>query len=231
VKDRVFTGRDVSDALASAASALGLPESGLRYVVLDPGTPGERGLQPTPARVAVLFEELRATAPVESPTAGTPAADPAATIRGLLRAIAEAAGIDAEVEIEEGPSSVVVRMDGGDPDFWVGPGGRGETLHAVEHLLQRTVGAAYGERPVRLRSPRLQERLDAVLVEEARRLAAEVRRDGAPRETAPLNSYERRVVHMALGDEPGLTTYSVGEGATKRVTVALAPPAEPSEAG
>jgi len=229
VKDRVFTGRDVSDALASAASALGLPESGLRYVVLDPGTPGERGLQPTPARVAVLLEERRA-APAEAPVASGPVADPAATIRGLLRAITETAGIDAEVEIEEGPASVVVRVDGGDPDFWVGLGGRGEVLHAVEHILQRCVGEAFGERPVRLRSPQLQERLDAVLVEEAHRLAAEVRADGAPRETAPLNSYERRVVHMALGDEPGVTTYSVGEGATKRVTVALAPPAETPEA-
>jgi spoIIIJ-associated protein len=227
VKDRVFAGRDVSAALAAASQALGLPESGLRYVVLDAGSEGGRGQKATPAQIAVLLEERRAPAPiadrgeVESPTE-----DPAATIRSLIRAIAETAQIDAEVEVEEGEQSVVVRVEGGDPDFWIGSG-RGEVLHAVEHLLQRSVGTAYGERPIRLRSRQLQQRLDAALVEEARRLAAQVRADGAARETEPLNSYERRIVHVALGDEPGITTYSVGEGATKRVTVALAPAESP----
>jgi spoIIIJ-associated protein len=38
----------------------------------------------------------------------------------------------------------------------------------------------------------------------------------------PLNAYERRLVHVALQGEPGITTYSVGEGAGRRVTVAPA---------
>ena len=37
-----------------------------------------------------------------------------------------------------------------------------------------------------------------------------------------LNSYERRVVHMALAGEPGIRTSSVGEGAERRLTVAPA---------
>jgi spoIIIJ-associated protein len=39
----------------------------------------------------------------------------------------------------------------------------------------------------------------------------------------PLNSYERRVVHLALQDEPGITTASSGEGAERRLTIAPAP--------
>jgi spoIIIJ-associated protein len=38
----------------------------------------------------------------------------------------------------------------------------------------------------------------------------------------PMNAYERRVVHVALQAEPGVTTYSVGEGPSRRVTVAPA---------
>jgi predicted RNA-binding protein Jag len=41
---------------------------------------------------------------------------------------------------------------------------------------------------------------------------------------APQNPYERRVVHVALQNEPGVTTYSVGEGPDRRVTVAPRPP-------
>jgi crotonobetainyl-CoA:carnitine CoA-transferase CaiB-like acyl-CoA transferase len=58
VKDRVFSGPDVEEALAVAAASLGLPRSGLRYVVLDPGSAGGRGLMPTPARVAIPPPEL-----------------------------------------------------------------------------------------------------------------------------------------------------------------------------
>jgi len=35
-----------------------------------------------------------------------------------------------------------------------------------------------------------------------------------------LNSYERRIVHMIVSERPGLETYSVGEGADRRVTIA-----------
>ncbi len=39
-----------------------------------------------------------------------------------------------------------------------------------------------------------------------------------------MNAYERRVVHVALQAEPGVTTYSVGQGSDRRVTVAPAGP-------
>ena len=48
MRDRVFSGPDVEEALAIAAASLGLPRAELRYVVLDPGTAGGRGLKPTP---------------------------------------------------------------------------------------------------------------------------------------------------------------------------------------
>jgi predicted RNA-binding protein Jag len=52
-----------------------------------------------------------------------------------------------------------------------------------------------------------------------------VRADGVARTTDPLNSYERRVIHVALSTEEGVVTFSVGEGSGRRVTVAPAPPA------
>ena len=55
-----------------------------------------------------------------------------------------------------------------------------------------------------------------------------VRGDGRPRESRPLNAYERRIIHVAISEEPGLRTFSVGEGADRRVTVA---PADPEAEG
>jgi spoIIIJ-associated protein len=232
VKDRVFSGPDVEEALALAAANLGLPRAGLRYVVLDAGSAGGRGLRPTPARVAVLLEEapppsrpaLRAGAPP------APAADPRAGLRATVRAVAEAGGLDVDAEVEESEEAIVVRLRGADLSFFVGKDGRGEVLRATEHLLQRLYGAALQPRALRLTGEGFRERRDEALAEEARRIAEEVRRDGQPRTMAPQNSYERRLVHVALQDEPGVVTYSVGEGPSRRVTVAPRQPVAPGEA-
>jgi spoIIIJ-associated protein len=227
VKDRLFSGPDVDEALAVAAASLGLPRAELRYVVLERGTPGGRGLKPTPARIAVLLREpSRAAAPREEGPA--PAPDPRARIRETIRAVAEAGGLDVDVEVEDGEEAVVVRLRGPDQEFFLGPEGRGEVLRATEHLLQRLHGAALSPRFLRLTCEHFRERRDEALAEEARRLAAAVRADAEPREMAPLNAYERRVVHVALQHEPGVTTFSVGEGSSRRVTVAPAPPAPPA---
>jgi spoIIIJ-associated protein len=227
MKDRVFTGQDVPAALAEASAALGLPEAELRYVVLDPGSAGGRGLQPTAARVAVLLEAAPAAADMRSRARWVPPSDARAGIRETVRAVAEAAGIDVSAEISEEEERVVVHLRGPDHAFFFGREGRGDVLRATEHLLQRSYGSEFLPRPLRVECEGFQERRDRALADEARTLAEAVRGDGQPRTTEPLNAYERRVVHIALTEEPGVTTYSVGEGAARRVTVARADEASP----
>jgi spoIIIJ-associated protein len=229
VRDRLFSGPDVDEALAVAAASLGVPRAELRYVVLDPGTAGGRGLKPTPARIAVLLREpSRPESPLrEHPPAPSVAEDPRAGLRETVRAVAEAGGLDVEAEVEEAEGAVVVVLRGPDVPFFRGPEGRGEVLRATEHLLQRLYGAALQPRALRLTCEGFRERRDQALAEEARRLAAAVRTDGQPRAMEPLNAYERRVVHVALQGEPGVTTYSVGEGPARRVTVGPATPGSP----
>jgi len=227
MKDHVFSGADVSEALALAAANLGLPLAGLRYVVLEAGTPGGRGLSATPARIAVLLHEE--PAPGERPSRaplGAPAPeaqDPSAGIRETIRAIAEAGGLAVSAEIEDGPEAVLVHLRGDDRTFFLEPDDQAEVLRATEHLLLRLYGGALQPRALRLTGEGFRERRDEALAAEARRVAEAVRGDGTARTMPPLNAYERRVVHMALQDEPGITTASSGEGAERRLTVAPAP--------
>lgn len=230
MRDRVFSGPDVEEALAVAAASLGMPRAELRYVVLDQGTGGRRGLKPTPARIAVLLgDSSREGAPARDREPAAPG-DTRAALRETIRVVAEEGGLDVEAELEEGEAAVVVHLRGKDAAFFLGPEGRGEVLRATEHLLQRLHGAALQPRALRLTCDGFRERRDQALAEEARRLAEAVRADGQPRAMAPLNAYERRVVHVALQGEPGVTTYSVGEGSARRVTVGPAPPGVPEAA-
>jgi spoIIIJ-associated protein len=227
MKDLVFSGADVPEALALAAANLGLPLAELRYVVLEPGTPGARGLSPTPARIAVLLYEgaaQGATPARASHATQDPAAvqDPAAGIRETIRAIAEAGGLAVSAEIEDGPDKVLVQLRGDDRAFFLEPEGQAEVLRATEHLLLRLYAGALQPRALRLTGEGFREVRDEALAAEARRLAEAVRGDGQARSMPALNAYERRVVHMALQDTPGITTASSGEGAERRLTVAPA---------
>ena len=220
MKDRVFWGPDVPTAVAEASVALGLPERSLRYVVLEAGSPGGRGLQATPARIAVLLEEERGPRG-ERPAPWARPTDPRAGIRAMVRAVAEAAGIDVCAEIAEDEERVVIHISGPDHAFFFGHEGRGEVLRAIQHLLRRAYGTEFLPRPLRVHCEGFQESRDRALGDDARNLAKAVMADGRPRTTEPLNAYERRVVHVALSSEPGVKTYSVGEGAARRVTVAV----------
>ncbi|HEX9188616.1 MAG TPA: R3H domain-containing nucleic acid-binding protein, partial [Vicinamibacteria bacterium] len=241
VKDRVFTGQDVEEALASAAASLGLPRRELRYVVLDNGTSGGRGLKPTPARIAVLLHDpaaaSRGASPADEPDAGRggrrepsergaavatapPTQDPREGIVAIVRAVAEAGGLALEAEIDDSGDAFVVHLKGPDAVFFHGEDARGDELFALEHLLQRSFGEALRPRMIRVRCAGFREARDAALTLEARTLADEVRESGRPLMMEPLNAYERRIVHLALQDRVDVRTYSVGEGMDRRVTIA-----------
>lgn len=243
MKDRVFEGRDVSRALEAASLGLGLPVAQLRYVVLEEGRPPSDAGPGAPARVAVLLDALGAGGSTPGPQASrAPRARPGpgpqdapraqalppggvkARLRRLVAAVAEAAQEPLEVSFEDGDETLVVRVRGAGEALLLENGG--EALRALEHLLQRSV-AADEPRRVQLSSERFRSERDAFLQARALELAAAVRQDGAPRETEPLNSYDRRIVHIAVQGLPGLRSFSVGEGSRRRVTVALRPDAPP----
>jgi spoIIIJ-associated protein len=216
VKDLVFSGRDVDEALAAAARALGLPRDAVRYVVLEEGRPARGASPERPAQVAVLLDRGGQERPApEAP--GAPGVDPLGRVRALVRALAEAADIDVEAEVEKQDATLRVRLRGEGGGFFLGQDG--EVLRALQHLLQRALGPDWPGR-VLLECEGYRELRDAALQARAQEAAAAVRADGQPRVLGPLNSYERRIVHLTLADAPGIHTFSVGEGAERRVTIA-----------
>jgi spoIIIJ-associated protein len=120
-----------------------------------------------------------------------------------------------------------VRIEGQDVAFFLDDDD--DVLEALDHLLQRMYQRALEPRRLVVTCQGHRVERDEGLRQTARELAAEVRRDGVARTTRALNSYERRVVHVALAEEPGIRTYSVGEEGNRRVTVAPRAEGEPEE--
>jgi spoIIIJ-associated protein len=219
VKDPVYSGRDVPEAVLAASAALGIQESSLRYVVLAPGRPAALGVGGEPARIAVLLDGVRSPAAEPLPPAGEePEIDPVEGSRRILQAVARAADVEVVVEIRSEEDAMRIRLSGPDRAFFLDD--EGAVLEALEHLLQRMFAPFLESRRLLLDYEGHREARDEALRQKALGLAEAVRADGTPRVTDPLNAYERRIVHMALAEEPGITTYSVGEGAGRRVTIA-----------
>jgi len=118
----------------------------------------------------------------------------------------------------------------GDEESWVlevqGPGAeglaRGPLLDALQYLVNRMAGrvAEGGEGlPVYVDAAGYRRRRQEELRDTAHRLAEEVRRTGRSVSAGRLTPYERRLVHLAIVDEPGVVTRSEGEGRDRRLRV------------
>ena len=62
---------------------------------------------------------------------------------------------------------------------------------------------------------------DDVLRQQALDAAKEVHQWGAPKTLPPMNSHDRRIVHITLENDAALTTNSIGDGEKRSVVIAL----------
>jgi spoIIIJ-associated protein len=228
MKDQIFTGRTVTEAVEIAGRTLGLAPDAIRYVILERETSGVMGVGGTSARIAVLLERTGSPqtpgprgqqTPSAAPERSERPKEPLAAIRAFVREFAETSGFDLTAEVEEDEQRTVVRLFGADTKLLLENGA--EVLIALDHVVQRAFGRDVHPRRLVLDCEGYREARDGALEARARELAQAVRADGKARETEPLNAYERRIVHMVVGDEKGLRTFSVGEGQDRRVTIAL----------
>ncbi|MEM6702630.1 MAG: R3H domain-containing nucleic acid-binding protein [Acidobacteriota bacterium] len=176
------------------------------------------------SRVAVSAApsgELRA---LPTPLAVTQSREPAEgeeadAARAGLEKLFTLAGLELESVVAEGDEGRL-EIDLAGPDAEVVVEEDGEVLLALQHLLPRVMQSALGRV--------VQCRLDcqgfhAVREEKLRDLAlqtaGEVSGEGRPRTLHPMHPADRRIVHLALAEDPGVVTESVGSGYFKRVKV------------
>lgn len=122
-----------------------------------------------------------------------------------------------EFEISGGKARV--RIDSGE-DSGLLIGRDGQTLSALQYLASCIVSRRMNA-SVRVQIDagdyrnRQLEKLRATALE----LAEKVKENGKPQSTRPMSAYLRRVIHMALQEDPDVQTHSKGEGSLKRVVI------------
>ena len=99
-------------------------------------------------------------------------------------------------------------------------GRRGETLDAIQQLTSYSVNRTGGRVRVQLDAEGYRDKREQSLQHLAKKVAGKVVKYRRSVTLEPMNAYERHVIHTALQDVPGVTTYSTGMDPNRRVIVA-----------
>ena len=99
-------------------------------------------------------------------------------------------------------------------------GRRGETLDAIQQLTSYSVNRTGGRVRIQLDAEGYREKREQSLQHLARKVANKVVKYRRSVTLEPMNAYERHVIHTALQDVAGITTYSTGVDPNRRVIVA-----------
>ena len=97
---------------------------------------------------------------------------------------------------------------------------RGEGLRALQTIVNTAFRRQLGEDGrVLVDCQGFRRDKDAELKQMAKFLAGKVLQNGGTQEMGPLNSYERRIVHMAIAEIAGVSSESIGDASVKTVII------------
>lgn len=232
-----FTARTAEEAIERGLHQLGRKRAEVDIEILDRGKPANMlGLGGEDARVMLTFDEAEASesepaadeadvprrpgAPggVEAADAMRPEPEELTAAATILLELLEKMGVQADVELSDDPEEAGLEVSGPDLGALIGRGG--ENLIAVQQILSAITSRRVGRTvhvPVDIEGYR--RRREQQLREVALRVASRVAATGQAVTLEPMLAYERRIVHLAVQDQPGIRTESVGIEPNRRIVI------------
>jgi len=248
-----FTGRTVEEAIERGLLELGRKRSDVDIEILERGKPANMlGMGGVDARVLLSFtEEERAIEPepviderevprrpdavraaaeraadraADEAEASTPLlAEDLALGRTVLVALLEKMDVEADVSVDDRSGMEGLEVEGTELGALIGRGG--ENLVALQQIVSAITSKSVGHTvhvPVDVEGYR--KRREDQLREIARRVASRVKTTGQAVTLEPMLAYERRIVHLAVQEQPGIKTESVGMDPNRRVVISSTAP-------
>ena len=138
----------------------------------------------------------------------------------FLDSLVKAFGISASVECEKTADGPRLNFVGDEAELLARH--RGEPLKALQHVVDSAFGReTRDERRVFIDALGYRKGKDVELRQMAKLLAEKAKQSGVDQQLGPLNPYERRLVHMAVAEVPGVSTESIGDAFSKTVLISL----------
>ena len=180
----------------------------------------------TEPAVAPVKPEAAPAAAQEAASAKAPAEESPARegtqrerVERYLHGLLDLMGVKAEILMTERENGGLnVELSGNGMGAVIGR--RGETLDAIQHLLNYSVNRGSEKRlHISVDAENYRSKREDSLVRLAEKMAAKAIKYRRSMALEPMNSYERHVIHTALQNYEGVSTASVGEEPNRRVVV------------
>jgi spoIIIJ-associated protein len=187
-----------------------------------------------PARAAKPAPKAKAAPAEEAPAAAAPAGEAeedagpeivateedAKKLGHILATLAKKSGLQAEIQVGELQGKYInLSIDGKEAGFLVGK--NGEVLNSLQYLINLVVKQQLGNGVrVTLDGNDYRKKRAEALTTLAVKIADKVKERGEEAVLEALPAFERRVIHKALQELEGITTYSEGEEPDRRVVIA-----------
>ena len=139
-------------------------------------------------------------------------------IADFVQSVVSAMGVVLTVTIEESPEGTRINLEGEDGGVLIRRGGEG--LQALQHVVATAFRRQLGDDTrVVVDCNGFRRDKDAEIKQMARFMAEKARSSGMPQEMGPLNPYERRIVHIAIAEDPTVNSESIGDAFMKTVII------------
>ena len=137
----------------------------------------------------------------------------------ILKQILEQMGEPTDVrQIEVDADTVEIEIKGDGSGILIGR--HGQTLDALEYIVNRILARRIKDAaPISLETESYRARRRQQLHRMALSMGEKAKREHKPVRLDPMPPRERRVVHLALKDDPMITTRSVGEGLIRSIEI------------
>lgn len=197
-------GRNVDEAIEKALSALGIRKDNAIAEVIEEPSQGILGLLGSrEAKVKVR-----------------PARQAGAYLADYLEKTITFMNIKGKIEIQEDDEKLEADIYGEDVGALIGR--RGRTISELQYLLNVITRRQFSNlnKMVILDVENYREKREITLTQLARNVARKVNNEGHVQALEPMTPQERRIIHIALQDYPGVKTYSEGEEPYRKVVIA-----------
>jgi spoIIIJ-associated protein len=139
-------------------------------------------------------------------------------VTAFIHSVLGAMGLQLTAAHEETADNVRINLSGDGADVLLRR--KGEVLDALQVIVNTAFRRdARGDRHYVIDALGFRRDKDAELRQMAQFLIGKVKVNGAPQEIGPLNPYARRIVHLAVSEDEGVTSESIGDAFLKTVVI------------
>jgi spoIIIJ-associated protein len=218
MKEIEVEGKTAEEAISKALAELKAELEQVDIKIINEGKAGLFGLMgAAPALVKVSLKE----------TAGI-SNEISSRAKKIVDTILAKMNVDGETKISSEDHKIIIDIESMDGALLIGK--KGQTLEAFQYIvnlmINREIKAGLykgitleDKYKIIIDTEGYLLRREETLIKLANNFAEKVKSSGKKTELEPMSAHDRRVIHLALQDMPGVKTESEGEGSFRRIVI------------